>query len=86
MKDERFISALGQPVEIGKTYGYSTSDSGFITVVVGEVIRFTPKKVTLEVKSRRYFLYGNEMERTWAPASKTVSVHGAHLFPVEIPL
>ncbi len=86
--DERFNDALNNPVEIGKTYGYSHSSGGHITTVIGKAIRFTPKKVTLEVISRRHFIYGDEHVVDWypgrAPEAKNVSMHGAHLFPVQI--
>lgn len=76
--------ALNQPIVIGAKYGYSSSQSSRITVVIGVAIKETSgKKVTLEVQSRRNFLYGEEYECTWRGDAKTVSVHPCHLFPIK---
>lgn len=76
--------ALNQPIVFGAKYGYSSSESSRITVVVGKAIKETPaKKITLEVESRRNFLYGEEYDRTWAGNAKVVHVHPCHLFPVK---
>jgi hypothetical protein len=74
--------ALQNPIELGQLYGYSSSAGSSITVVTGYAKKLTEKKVTLEVKSRRYFLYG-EPTGGFANASATVSLHPCHLFPIK---
>lgn len=79
--------ALGQPIVLGSRYGYSVSQSSRINVVVGKVLKITPAgKVSLEVESRRHFLYGEEyVPAVWGGGepAKAVTVHPCHLFPVK---
>ena len=74
--------ALGNPVLIGQTYGYSAKD----TVFIGRVLGLTRTRVTLETIRRRYFRYGTE-DLTWGdhfPPAATISVPSFHLFPVTL--
>lgn len=76
------FDALGNPVLLGKSYGYSNQKSGFATTVVGEAIKETAKGITLRIIRRRNFLYGDPIDWNHATAEK-VSVQAAILFPVE---
>lgn len=80
------LDALKQPIQMGRTYGYSVSQSSRINVVVGIAVKETKGgKVSLEVVSRRHFLYGEEYIPTvWGDEkpAKAVTVHPCHLFPV----
>ena len=77
--------ALKQPVIIGNTYGYSASAGSRITVVVGKAVKLTPKgNMSIQVISRRNYLYGEELPPDNYPSSAVVSVHPCHLFPVSI--
>ncbi len=74
--------ALGRELVIGNLYGYSVSAGSRITVVFGRLLRKTEKKVTLDIESRKDYLYGEIMEPSQWPSAKTVSIHPCHLFPV----
>ncbi len=79
--------ALNQEIVYGQTYGYSVSQSSRINVVVGKAVKETPGgKVSLEVISRRHYVYGEEYVPTWAvdKEAKLVTVHPCHLFPVTL--
>ena len=83
MADEfKMEDALGSPRVLGALYGYSSSQSSRITVVVGIGTKLTAERVTLTIKSRRNFLYGKEYDTSWSTDAKTVSVHPCHLFPI----
>ena len=71
--------ALGNPIQLGQRYGYSTAS----TVVFGRAVRMTKLKVTIENEKTRNFLYGEESEQPWLGNAKTVSVFSWHLFPIK---
>ncbi len=71
--------ALGNDVELGKAYGYSTTDN----VIVGIATQFAKEKVTITPTKRRFFRYGEEEEQgSWQGNAKTISIWSYHLFPV----
>jgi hypothetical protein len=76
------LDAIGNPVELGKRYGYSQQNSGWTITVVGEAIKETAKGITLRVLARRRFLYGDPSDFTYAEAEK-VNCSSIILFPVE---
>jgi hypothetical protein len=77
---ETLCDALGNPIELGQRYGYSTAS----TVVIGRAIRRTQLKITIENEKTRTFLYGEENEKMpWRGNAKTVSVFSWHLFPIK---
>lgn len=87
MTDEEYIKhpldALGNPIVIGGTYGYTQSANGHSSASVGTVTQFTPKGlVSLRLISKRKALY-NHLPR---PCSfgKSTTVKAIHLFPVEL--
>jgi hypothetical protein len=71
--------ALGNEVIIGQKYGYSAKD----TVFIGNAVKLTKTRVTLETIKRRYFLYGEETHHSWNTPSLTTSVPSFHLFPIK---
>jgi hypothetical protein len=74
--------ALGNPVEIGKSYGYSSTSSGRAKTTVGVAEKFSKTgQVTLRVTEVKHFLYGQQFERSWPDAEK-VSIRPYMLFPV----
>lgn len=79
------LDAVGTPIEMGATYGYSVNTSGVGKVTIGKAIKITKTgKVTLEVTSRKSFLYGEPCEDGPWPRidSPTVSVFSHILFKV----
>jgi hypothetical protein len=76
------LDAIGNPVVLSKTYGYSQQSGGWTTTVVGEAIKETAKGITLRVITRRRFMYGDPSDFSYATAEK-VNVSSIILFPVE---
>ena len=74
--------ALGQPVVIGATYGYTISSSGITDVVTGKAEKFTEKGVTLRIISRTKYVYGNLSDMPSRSDKPTVSVYSCNLFPI----
>lgn len=75
------LDALENPIVIGDTYGYTSSENGFSKVTIGRASKFTTTgKVTLtDIKVRR-FLYGKKIDCDHANTS-SVSAH--LVFPVK---
>ena len=79
--------AIGNDIELGKTYGYTTTSNGWTVVVIGtskKIRHGDPIKrdlVTLDVIRRQTFLYGEESDYQ-KHSSKTVTIAPFHLFPV----
>lgn len=62
-KDQNYLDALGQPIIIGDTYGYSDTSSGFTYVVIGKAKKITEKGfVTIQAILKKTQLYMNEVE------------------------
>ena len=77
--------AMLNEIVIGKVYGYSNNKNGFTTVTIGKAKKLTEKKVSLEVLDRKRALYENKLENDkYVHSSKTISVKGNMLFPVDI--
>ena len=79
------LDATGQPIEMGASYGYSVHTSGVGKVTIGKASKITKTgKVTLEVASRKSFLYGEPCpDGPWSSIdSPTVSVFSHILFKV----
>ena len=74
--------ALGNPVEIGKSYGYSSTSRGMAKTTVGVAEKFSKTgQVTLRVTETKHFLYGEQFERS-LPEAEKVSIRPYLLFPV----
>lgn len=74
--------ALGYPIVLGDKYGCSTSKNGYIMVTVGLASKLNAKSVTIEPISQHRFLYGDPISLN-GPISKSISIHPAHLFPIQ---
>lgn len=74
--------ALGYPIVLGDKYGYSTSKNGYMMVTVGHARKLNMKSVTIEPISQHRFLHGEPISLN-CPISKSISIHPAHLFPVQ---
>lgn len=85
MSEAPKLDATGQPIELGASYGYSVHTSGVGKVTIGKAIKITKTgKVTLEVLSRKAFLYGEPSDGSWSRIdSPTVSVFSHILFKVQ---
>jgi len=75
------LDALGDPIIIGKRYGYSTSSNGRARTVIGLAQKLTSQKVTLKVEKVNNFLYGEPIEALWAEA-EMVSIRAHLIFPI----
>jgi hypothetical protein len=77
------VDALGNPIEFGKRYGYSTSSSGRSRTVVGIASKITPTgSVTLTDVQVKNYIYGDPYDRTWAKDAKKVTIRPHMVFPV----
>lgn len=88
MTDQEYIlnplDALGNPIVIGGTYGYTQSTSGISTANVGTVRRITPKgMVSLSVTMKRKGVW-NCVPDVVTIGAKPISatVKAIHLFPI----
>lgn len=75
------MDALGNPIQIGKKYGYSQQSSGRVTIVIGTVEKINELKVTLNNVEERRGLFG-EITESFKPESRRRSVNACHLFPI----
>jgi hypothetical protein len=81
-ENKNLADALGQPIWLGNSYGYSTSASGVARTVFGEAIKCTESgKVTLRVEQVKRFLYGKPINEVYEGA-ETISIRSHMLFPV----
>lgn len=72
--------AIGNPIVIGNTYGYSTNSNGFTKVTIGVATKINGNKVSIKptlVKERLYDGKPKVLDKT-----NTVSVQGMILFPI----
>lgn len=80
------LDAIGNLIQLGAIYGYSVHVSGVGKVTTGKAIKITKTgKVTLEVVSRKAYLYGEPCKETSCAAridSPTVSVFSHILFKI----
>ena len=74
--------ALGDPIEIGKRYGYSRNESGFSFVRIGKITKINDKTVTMEVEISKKSLYQHPFKEEKIE-KKTIAIRSDMLFPVE---
>lgn len=80
--------ALGNPIEIGKKYGWSRNDSGFTQVSIGFAEKLTEKGVTLKIESGRKGLYDYDPEPLivggddYLSIKEKINIKGMMLFPI----
>ena len=74
--------ALGNSIIIGKLYGYSQQQNGFVTIVIGEVEKITNLRITLKNVKERSGIYGS-INMSFTNQERKRTVNGCHLFPLE---
>jgi hypothetical protein len=72
--------ALGNPIEIGKAYGFSKNVNGLTQVIIGVAKKLTDHGVTLTVISSCKALYDYDSEPEETKAS--VTTRGMMMFPI----
>lgn len=74
--------ALGNPIVMGKTYGYSTDSNGFTRSTIGNVTKINPENgnISLKVIKSVRGLYFDEPDEKGK--AKSVSVKSMKLFPI----
>ena len=72
--------ALGNPIEIGKVYGFSKNANGLTQVTFGMAKKLTEHGVTLNVISSKKSLYDYDPEPE--ETKPTVTTRGIMLFPI----
>jgi hypothetical protein len=76
--------ALGNPIELGRLYGYSNQDGSTTHVCVGPATKIHDSgRVSINVQYSQYFLYGEPCNRSWTAVPKLVHIAAIRLFPVE---
>lgn len=73
--------ALGNPIVMGKTYGYSQQSNGSVWIVLGTVDKVNDLKVTLSNIRERSGVWGN-ISNEFKLAERKRSVNACHLFPI----
>ena len=72
--------AIGNPIVIGNTYGYSTNSNGFTRVTIGVATKINGNKVSIKPTLVKERLYDGKPETL--NKSKTLSAQGMILFPI----
>lgn len=82
---EQILDALMNPIQIGKTYGYTQRNNGINTTVIGVAFKAENDRVTLSnVKSRTgYGAISND--EPFTNEDKKRSVFACMVFPVQTP-
>lgn len=75
------VDALGNPIKLGRTYGYSVDNNGLTTTTVGIATSINDKSVTLKVVSRLKGVWSHNPEKA-SLTNKHVSVKAMKLFPL----
>jgi hypothetical protein len=85
----KMTDALGNEIVIGRTYAYTTENSGVIAVNIGTVTNFTPKNLVTVLIKRHRFQYspnGEIADKTctdgFNSGFKKTSVRAIKLFPI----
>ena len=84
-KEVKF-DALGNPIEIGKLYGYANNQNGINSVWIGYAKNLTKMGVTLNVSLHKSGAYGSLRvveDTNYTKVPKTVNVKSVMLFPVK---
>lgn len=74
--------ALGNPVILGKFYGYSQNSNGHTNIKIGKAVKFNEKSVTLEVIAAKSAIYSDDPTDEKITRKK-VSPKANMLFPVD---
>jgi hypothetical protein len=73
--------ALGNPIVIGGTYGYSQQQNGSVTIVIGTAEKVKDLKVTIGNVKSRSGLWGS-ISNDFTTEDRRRSVNACHLFPI----
>ena len=73
--------ALGNPIVIGGTYGYSQQQNGSVTIVIGTAEKVKDLKVTIGNVKSRSGLWGS-ISNDFITEDRRRSVNACHLFPI----
>ncbi len=80
---EHPLDALGNPIIVGGTYGYSQSSNGHSHSSSGTVQRVTPKgMVSLHITMKRECLYNKSPQLITINQPLRATVKPIHLFPI----
>ncbi len=89
-KRSAHYDALGNPIIIGKTYGWSRNDSGLSYVTIGVAEKFSEKGVTFRVVKALKSLYEYDPEPLkiggdgFDSIKEKVNIKGMMVFPIMI--
>ena len=86
MLEHFHFDAIGNPIILGMTYGYSKNVNGFSTVTIGEAVKFTKNGVSLKVTIAKRSLWGHEFKNLVIgdDIKECVNINGMMLFPVKL--
>lgn len=76
------IDATGNPIKLGRMYGFSNDNNGVTTTTVGKALKFNAKSVTIEIAYRQSGLWSNKPERKDEKQGGKSSVKAMKLFPI----
>jgi hypothetical protein len=75
--------ALGDPIIIGETYGWSINNHGYTHVITGVAEKFTEKGVTIKVKTSIRCLYDDDPKPI--KVKERINLRGIGIFPINKP-
>ena len=80
--------ALGNPIKIGKRYGWARNSNGFTQVTIGIAQKLSEKGVTIKVESAKKGLYDSDpvplrIGGEYVSVKEKINVKGMILFPIE---
>jgi len=87
-KKSAHCDALGNPIQIGKLYGWSRNDSGLSYVTIGIAEKFSEKGVTFKVIEAKKSLYDYDPEplqiggEGFDKVKEKVNIKGMMVFPI----
>jgi len=74
------FDALGNPIKIGKTYGFAKNENGFTKITIGIAKKYVDRGITLDVIKCVRALYDDDPEPY--ETGLTVTIRGMMLFPI----
>ena len=75
--------ALGNTIEIGKSYGFIQSANGITDITIGTVKKFNDNSVTIQPDSKKRAVYHDEPKPEKGPF-RAVAVKPFILFPTKL--
>ena len=81
---EEIVDALGNPIEIGRTYGYTEKSSGITRIKYGIANNITATgRVTMKIFYQKEYCYEKLYKRSTGEIEARSSIRGFCLFPVD---